>query len=161
VPDERLPVARTALGCLAALAAIIGLMLLVRPAIFSLAPPRDDSSVVVASVLEASQGPLQREVVLATSHGLTGERPAGSGRVQLAVVVAPTAAAGYTVVGAASPIEAECPVELADGRLIDCGGQHWTLNGEPLDGTHPPLQRFAVTVRDGAVIADLSRPLAP
>ena len=52
---------------------------------------------------------------------------------------------------------------LREGRasLVDCRDRRWGLDGAPLDGgSQPPLQRFAARVDNGAVIADLSRPVA-
>jgi hypothetical protein len=154
-----MPVARTAIGCLVAVGALVGLMLLVRPAIFSLAPPRDDASVVVASTLELTRGPVRREVVLTTTHGLDGERALDAGRVQVAVIASSGGLGVYSVVNGASSVASACPVEIAEDRLVDCDGRAWTLDGTPIDDGLPPLQRFTFRVRDGALVADLTRPL--
>jgi hypothetical protein len=154
-----MPVARTALGCLVVALAIVGLMLLVRPAIFSLAPPRDDTHVIVGTTAALASGPRVVQVALARSYGLDGERSLDAGRVQVAVVVAPTVTGGFSVVNAASPIAPDCPVEIADDRLRDCGGRTWTFDGSPIDPGVRPLQRFEVSVDDGSVGADLTRPI--
>ena len=153
-----MPVARTAIGCLAAVVALVGLMLLVRPAIFSLAPPRDDAAVVVGASVDPSAGPRVVDVALARSYGLDGERPIGGGRVQVRLVVAPTIAGAFSVVNGASPVAEDCAVEIAEDRLRDCDGRTWTFDGLAIDAPEP-LQRFAAVVREGSVVADLTRPL--
>jgi hypothetical protein len=155
-----MPVGRTAVGCLIAVAALVGLMLLVRPAIFSLAPPRDDSAVVVGASVDLAAGPRVVDVALAQSYGLDGERPIGGRRVQVRLVVAPSTGGAFSVVNGASPVDDECPVEIAADRLRDCGGRTWTFDGLAIDAP-APLQRFAVMVREGSVIADLTRPVDP
>ena len=50
---------------------------LVRPLIFSVAPPRDDSVVIVAQAPEIVDGPILRDVVLSRSYGWDGEVDAG------------------------------------------------------------------------------------
>jgi hypothetical protein len=153
------PVARTAIGCLLAAAALVGLMLLVRPAIFSLAPPRDDTRVTVGSAASLAGGPRRIDVALARSYGLDGERPLDAGRVQVTLVVAPTLTGGFSVVNAASPIAVDCPIEIAQDRLRDCEGRAWAFDGSPIDAGLPPLQRFEVSIVDGSVRADLTRPI--
>jgi hypothetical protein len=152
-------VGRLAVGCLVAFGALLGVLLIIRPLIFSVAPPRDDSRVVVASVLEASDGPIRREIVLSGSRGIDGERPLEGGPVQVTVVVAPAGFSAFTAVVAASPIADDCPITIEGERLVDCEGRDWNLDGTPIDPALPPLQRFAVTVRDGAVVADMTEPL--
>jgi hypothetical protein len=154
-----MPVARTAVGCLVVALALVGLMLLVRPAIFSLAPPRDDTHVIVGTATAVAAGPRVVEVALARSYGLDGERPLDAGRVQVALVVAPTLTGGFSVVNAASPVADHCPVEIAEDRLRDCDGRTWTFDGSPIDPGVPPLQRFEVSVDEGSVGADLTRPI--
>jgi hypothetical protein len=154
-----MPVARTAVGCLVVALVIVGLMLLVRPAIFSLAPPRDDTHVILGTTAALASGPRVVQVALARSYGLDGERPLDAGRVQAAVVVAPTLSGGFSVVNAASPVAPDCPVEIAGDRLRDCEGRTWTFDGSPIDPGLPPLQRFEVSVDDGSVGADLTRPI--
>ena len=101
--DEPVPVGRAAIGCVVLALAVIAIGLLVRPAIFSLAPPRDDSAVTVASATEVTSGPIRRDVILSRSRGWSGELDAGDGRVQLSVIVATTPAGGIGAVNAASP----------------------------------------------------------
>jgi hypothetical protein len=155
--DEPFPLRRAAVGCLAIAILGIAAVLLVRPAIFLLAPPRDDSAVIVATVAQISSGPLEREVVLGRSYGHPGEADAGDGRVQLRLIVAPSTFGSTVVLNAASPGRDDCPVELDGGRLVDCDGRAWTVDGRPLSSADPPLERFAVEVREGAVVADLTR----
>src|SRR5918996_4443630 len=128
-----MPVARTVVGCLVVAVALVGLMLLVRPAIFSLAPPRDDTHVIVGTTTALATGPRVVDVALARSYGLDGERPLGDGRVQVALVVAPTLTGGFGVVNATSPISDDCPIEIAEDRLRDCAGRSWTFDGSPID----------------------------
>jgi hypothetical protein len=154
-----MPVARTLVGCLVVAVALVGLMLLVRPAIFSLAPPRDDSHVIVGTTTALAAGPRVVDVALARSYGLDGERPLGAGRVQVALVVASTLTGGFSVVNATSPISDDCAIEIAEDRLSDCAGRSWTFDGSPIDPGLPPLQRFEVSVDDGSVGADLARPI--
>jgi hypothetical protein len=153
------PVARTAVGCLVVTLALVGLMLLVRPAIFSLAPPRDDTHVIVGTATALATGPRVVEVALARSYGLDGERPLEAGRVQVALIVAPSLTGGFSVVNAASPVADDCPIEIGDDRLRDCEGRSWTFDGSPIDPGFPPLQRFEVSIDEGSVGADLTRPI--
>ena len=157
--DEPVPVRRAVVGCLLLVLLGVGAVLLVRPAIFTLAPPRDDAAVIVATVAQMGARPIARDVVLSRSYGHDGELDAGDGRVQLTLIVAPSAFGGTTVLNAASPVADDCPVEIAVGRLVDCDGRAWTVDGTPLDPDDPPLQRFPVEVAEGSVIADLTRTL--
>ena len=75
--DEPVPIRRAAVGCLLIALAGLAVALLVRPAIFYLAPPRDDSAVVVATAAEVFDGPVLRDVLLTRSYGWDGERDAG------------------------------------------------------------------------------------
>jgi hypothetical protein len=154
-----MPIARTVVGCLVVALALVGLMLLVRPAIFSLAPPRDDTHVIVGTTTALATGPRVVPVVLVRSYGLDGEQPLESGRVQVELVVAPTLTGGFSVVNAASPVADDCRVEIADDRLRDCVERSWTFDGSPIDPGVPPLQRFEVSVDDGSVGANLTRPI--
>jgi hypothetical protein len=158
--DEPVPVRRAVVGCLLLALLGIGVVLLVRPAIFLLAPPRGDDAVTVATGAEAAAGPIRRDVLLSRSYGHDGEQDAGDGRVQLALIVAPSRFGGVAVVSAASPVAVACPVEIQVDRLVDCDGRAWTLEGLAIDAADPPLQRFAVEVVDGAVVADLTEVLA-
>jgi len=135
--DEPVPIRRAAVGCLLIALAGLAVALIVRPAIFSFASPRDDSAVVVATA--------------------AGEIDAGDGRVQLRVIVAPGPFAGVTAVAAASPVSDDCPIEVAQVGLVDCEGRAWTLDGVPLESGLPPLDRFPVDVANGSVTVDLTR----
>jgi hypothetical protein len=154
-----MPVTRTAVGCLVVALALVGLMLLVRPAIFSLAPPRDDTHVIVGAATALATGPRVVDVALARSHGLDGEQPLDAGRVQVQLVVAPTLTGGFSVVNAASPVADDCRVAIAQDRLRDCEGRTWTFDGSPIDPDVAPLQRFEVVIDDGSVGANLTRPI--
>src|SRR5205085_2819147 len=57
---------------------LLGLLLLVRPMIYSVAPPRDDSVYAVATAASVpTSGPLVKELLLNAPHGLLGERRSG------------------------------------------------------------------------------------
>lgn len=159
--NEPVPVRRAAVGCLLIAIAGIVVALLVRPAIFTLAPPRDDSVVIVATATELADGPISHEVLLGRSRGWDGERDAGDGRVQLTIIVAPATFGLASAVAAASPVRDGCPVEIGADRLTDCDGRAWTFDGVPLDPTDPPLHRFPVRLDDGAVVVDLTRTIEP
>ena len=155
--DEPVPIRRAAVGCLLIALAGLAVALIVRPAIFSFASPRDDSAVVVATAADVVDGPVKRDVLLTRSYGWPGEIDAGDGRVQLSVIVAPGAFAGVTAVAAASPLSDDCPIEVAQVGLVDCEGRAWTLDGVPLESGLPPLDRFPVDVAGGSVTVDLTR----
>ena len=155
--DEPVPIRRAAVGCLLIALAGLAVALIVRPAIFSFASPRDDSAVVVATAADVVDGPVKRDVLLTRSYGWPGEIDAGDGRVQLSVIVAPGAFAGVTAVAAASPLSDDCPLEIAQVGLVDCEGRAWTLDGVPLESGLPPLDRFPVDVAGGSVTVDLTR----
>jgi hypothetical protein len=153
-----MPIARYAVTALLAVAGLVGLMLLVRPLIFSLAPPLDDANYRLLATADADAGPQLKEIVLNDPHGLLGEVVAGE-RAGLTVLVAPVVGTGrYTVVNAWSPTHG-CQLELGADRLIDCQGDAWTYDGFPIDVTKPPLQRFPTTVAGGAVVVDFTRPV--
>lgn len=156
--DEPVPIRRAAVGCLLIAAAVVAVGLLVRPAIFSVAPPRDDSVVSIATAAEALAGPARHELVLSRSYGWSGERAAGGGRVQVTVILAPTAAGGISAVNAASPGREDCPVELGADRLVDCEGSAWTYDGIPIDPADPALERVHVEVASGSVVLDMTGP---
>lgn len=153
--DEPVPVRRAAVGCLLIGVAALAVALLVRPAIFTFATPRDDGAVIVATAAEVQAGPLLREVILTRSYGWEGELDAGDDRVQLSVIVAPSRFGGVAVVAAASA--EDCAVEIGADRLTDCGGRSWTFEGLPLDSADAPLDRFAVEVDAGSVTVDFTR----
>ena len=160
-PPPPLPLRSAVIGGLIAFAAIVGLMLLIRPAIFSLAPPRGDNNLGVASAGELVGGPVSRPILLTESRGLLGERDE-SGRVAITVIVAQLPGSQVSVVNAWSTVN-PCPVTVSDEEhsLVDCDGRAWSLDGQPLDGgPQPALQRFAASVTNGAVVADLTRPVS-
>ena len=155
--DEPPPFRRAAVGCLVIALLGLGAAALVRPLIFSVAPPRDDSVVIVGTLSDVAAGPIRQDLVLSRSYDLDGERDAGDGRVQVGIIATTNAAAGVTVVNAASPGRDDCPVEVAADRLADCEGRTWTYEGLPIDSADPPLQRFATEVQDGAIVVDFTR----
>jgi hypothetical protein len=159
--EERVPVRRALVGCL--LLAVLGLVIagLVRPAIYLFAPPRDDDRVIVATLTEADDGPIEVDQLLSDSYGLLGERDAGDGRVQVRLIVAASSFGDATVLNAASPLDGSCPVTVGADRLTDCAGRAWTFAGLPLDAGDPPLQAFAVSVEEGRIVADLTEPVDP
>jgi hypothetical protein len=157
--DEPVPIRRAAVGCL--LLAILGLgaAALVRPAIYLLAPPRDDARVIVGTLTELGSAPIERDQLLSRSYGHDGETDAGDGRVQVSVIIAPAGFGAASVVNAASPLAEDCPVEIGADRLVDCDGRAWTYQGLPIDSADPPLERFAVQIENGAIVADLTETL--
>ena len=157
--DEPVPVRRAAIGCLAIALVGLGLAVLVRPAIFTLAPPRGDDAVIVATLAELGDGPIERQQLLTRSHGHHGERDAGDGRVQLKLIVAQSALGGVSAVNGASPVASECPVEIGADRLVDCDGRAWTYDGLPIEPADPPLDRFPVNVDGSSIVVDLTRTL--
>ncbi|MGH2446192.1 MAG: hypothetical protein ACRDGD_09160 [Candidatus Limnocylindria bacterium] len=154
--DDPPPIRRAAVGCLLIALFAIGFMVLVRPAIFSLAPPRDASVTTVATATEVVGGPISREVLLARSQGWDGEVDAGDGRVQLELIVSPFPPGAVSAVSATSPLE-DCPIEIKEVQLLDCVGNAWSFDGRPLDPDDPPLDRFPTRVENGSVIVDLTR----
>ena len=156
--DEPVPVRRAAIGCLLVAVTVVALAILLRPAIFNVALPGNDAAVIVAPVSEVTGGPILREIVLSRSHGWSGERDAGDGRVQVAVIVAPAATfGGVSAVNAASPGRSECPIEIGADRLTDCDGRAWTFEGVPIEPADPPLERFGAEVVSGSVVVDMTR----
>jgi hypothetical protein len=143
-------------GLLAA-AVVSGLLLLVRPFIFSFAPPLNDTNYTVASAAEARNGPMLVEIVLNESHGLPGEVHRDE-RVGLTVVVSGIGVDAFAVVDAWSPTH-DCAVTLGPDRLVDCNGDTWTYDGVPINPADPPLLGFATTVSNGAVVVDFTRPV--
>ena len=155
--DEPVPVRRAAIGCLLVAVTVVALAILLRPAIFSVALPGNDAAVTVATASELADGPIRREIVLSRSHGWSGEREAGDGRVQVAVIIVPSATFGVTAVNAASPGGSGCPIEIGADRLTDCDGRAWTFEGVPIDPADPPLERFGAEVVSGSVVVDMTR----
>jgi len=157
---EPVPVGRYAVLALLAILLLLGITLLVRPLIFSLADPRDDARYPLLSIADADQGPQVLEVVLNDRHGLPGEVVQDE-LVGYTVVVAPLPGrGGYSVVGAWSPT-GDCALEIIGDRLRDCEGATWTFEGIPFDPDGPSLDAFPATVRNGAVIADFTAPFDP
>lgn len=150
-------VLRYALTALVALALLVGLMLAVRPLIFSLAPPRDDTVYAVAPVGEVTTAPVLRDLLLNAPHGLLGERPNGA-HAEVTVVISRTLTGEYAVANAWSPVS-NCATTLGADRVTDCAGHQWTFAGDPLAAADPPLQRFPVTVENGALVVDFTRPV--
>ena len=160
-PPPPLPVRRALIGGVLVFGAVMVLLLLVRPAIFSLAPPRGDTNLGIASFEELVAGPISRPVLLTESHGLLGERPEGE-QIGITVIIASLPGSTVSVVNAWSPLD-PCPVTISPDRasLVDCGDRRWGLDGAPLDGgSQPSLQRFAATLNNGSVLADLSAPVS-
>ena len=157
--NEPVPIRRAAVGCLLVTVTLVVIALVVRLAILSAAPPRDDSVVTVAAVGEVTDGAIRRDLILSRSRGWSGERDAGDGRVQVAVIVSPSSGRGVAAVNAASPGRDDCPVEIGADRLSDCDGRAWTFEGIPIDPTDPPLERIAVDVTSGSVVLDMTAPL--
>ena len=154
------PIGRYAILAALAIAVLLGITLLVRPFIFSLADPRDDARYPLLSIGAADAGPQQVEIVLNDSHGLRGEVVRDE-LVGYTVVVAPLPGrGGYSVVGAWSPTS-DCPLEISGDRLRDCDGATWTFEGIPFEPDGPSLIAFPATVRNGAVIADFNAPFDP
>lgn len=157
--DEPVPVRRAVVGCLVIALVGLGIAALVRPAIFSLAPPRDDARTIVATLAQVSGGPIEREQLLVRSYGHDGERDAGDGRSQLRIIVLESSFGGVTVLNAASPERTDCPVEIGADRLLDCEGRAWTFEGLPVDAADAPLQRFPAEVEEGSIVVDFTRTL--
>ena len=158
--DPEVPVRRYVVIALLAIAALLVVTLLVRPFIFSLAGPRDDANFPLRSVGEADKGPQLTEIRLNDSHDLPGEVVQGD-EVGYSVVIAPLPGRdGYSVVGAWSPVN-DCALAIDGDRLRDCQGETWTFEGFPFRDTDPPLTAFPVTVRNGAVLADFTKPMKP
>ena len=158
--DEPVPIRRAVVGCLLVVVTLAAIALVVRLAIFSAATPRDDTVATVATAAEVASGPIRRDLLLSRSRGWSGERDAGDGRVQVAVILSPTTGGGVAAVNAASPGRLDCPVEIAADRLTDCDGRSWTFEGIPIDPADRPLERIAVEVTSGSVVLDMSAPLS-
>ena len=149
------PVRRYIVAGLLAAAAVGALLLLVRPFIFSFAPPLGDANYTVASAAAIRNGPALVEIVLNESHGVPGEVHRDN-RVGLTVVVSMVGQDAFAVVNAWSEIS-DCAVTLAADRLRDCAGNEWTFDGVPLDPDDLSLLAFPTTVSNGAVVVDFTR----
>ena len=153
---DPLPVRRYVVAGVLAAVAIGGLLLLVRPFIFSFAPPLGDANYTVASAAAIRNGPAAVEIVLNESHSLPGEVHRDD-RVGLTVVVSALGQDAFAVVDAWSEVN-DCAVALAADRLRDCAGTEWTFDGVPLDPDDLALLSFPTTVSNGAVVVDFTRP---
>jgi hypothetical protein len=156
---DPLPVRRSIVAGLLAAAAVGGLLLLVRPFIFSFAPPLSDANYTVASAAAIRNGPALVEIVLNESHDLPGEVHRNEA-VGLTVVVSAVRPDAFAVVDAWSPTN-DCALKLAADRVVDCAGDTWTFDGVPIDPADPPLLRFPTSVNNGAVVTDFTRPISP
>lgn len=140
-------------------AVIVVLLLLVRPLLFTLAQPLDDTNYAVVASSQVTDGPIVRQLLLNESQGLLGELVRDD-RTQISVIVAPFTIGGFSVVNAWSPTH-DCALEIGADRLRDCEGDAWTFDGIPLDPEDPPLQSFPTTVTNGAVTVDFTRTVDP
>jgi hypothetical protein len=138
---------------------LVGALLLVRPLIFTVVGPRDDSDYAVASATEIGDQPIEKELPLNASHGLLGEHTM-DGHPAISVVISRTVAGTYAVVNAWSPAS-HCAVTIQADRLADCKEHTWTFDGDPYVTVDPPLQRFPTVIDTGAVVADFTHPLNP
>jgi len=136
---------------------LVGFLMLVRPLIFSLAPPRDDRVYAVATLGDLANGAVERTILLNTPHGLLGEVPSG-GHAEITVVISRTVTGQYAVANAWSPVS-DCAVTLGADRVNDCRGHEWTLAGDPFAISDPPLQRFPVRIENGALVVDFTQPV--
>lgn len=151
-------VTRYAVAAAIAFLLLIGLLLLVRPMIYSVAPPRDDSVYAVTTTASVpTSEPLVKEILLNTPHGLLGERRSGEHAV-ITVVISRRLTGLFTVVNAWSPTDG-CALSARADRLVDCRGHEWTLSGDPFASGDRPLQSFPVTNESGAVIVDFTHPV--
>lgn len=154
-----MPVGRYVAVAVVAVAALVGIVLLVRPLIFSFASARDDQNYPVAAVSlvdDPTDPPLVVELLLNDPHGLPGEVPEGE-HARLTVIVSPGPGGGFAVVNAWSQGNG-CAVTIGPDRLVDCEGDTWTWAGIPIDPAGPPLQAFPAVGRNGAVVVDFTQP---
>jgi len=152
-----MPIGRYVVSGLLVAAAVSGLLLLIRPLLFSLAGPLDDTNYIVAATAQAAEGPMRREILFNEPHGYPGELRRDE-QAGLFVIVAPIGPA-FSVVNAWSPTN-DCAVTIGADRLLDCEGDAWTYDGVPIDPADPPLQRFPTRVSSGAVVVDFTRPIS-
>ena len=154
------PVSRYVLVALLGLGAVMVVVLLVRPFIFSFATALDDANhALPVSASEVDGGPVITDVLLEESHGLPGEEEQDD-LVRIRVVAAPPPPGrdGYSVASAWSPVN-DCPLTLGSDRLVDCEGAAWTYEGFPIDVAHPMLVGFPNEVRQSAIVVDFTAPL--
>ena len=150
---------RGVVGGVLAAVAVGGLLLLVRPFIFTFAPPLNDANYTVASAAAIRNGPALVEIVLNERHDLPGEVHRNEA-VGLTVVVSQVGTDAFATVDAWSPTN-DCALALRADRVVDCAGDTWTFDGVPIDPADPALLAFPTTVRSGAVVADFTRPISP
>lgn len=152
-------VGRYLFAALVGATALVGLLLVARPLLFTMARPLDDTNYTVVAVSQVTDGPIVRQLLLNESHGWAGELVQDD-RTQFSVIVAPLTIGGFSVVNAWSPTH-DCALEIGADRLRDCAGDAWTFDGVPLDATDPSLQAFPATVNNGAVAVDFTRTFDP
>ena len=151
-------VTRYAVAAAVAFLLLLGLLLLVRPMIYSVAPPRDDSVYAVSTTASVpTSEPLVKQILLNMPHGLLGERRSGEHAV-ITVVVSRGLTGLFSVVNAWSPTSG-CGLTARPDRLVDCRGHEWTLSGQPFASGDRPLQSFPTTNQSGAVIVDFTHPV--
>jgi hypothetical protein len=155
--QDPFPLRRYIVAGLLTAAAVGGLLLLVRPFIFSFAGPLNDANYTVASAAAVKNGPQLVEIVLNEAHNWPGELHRDE-RVGLTVVVSAVGTDAFAVVDAWSPTN-DCAITLGADRLVDCAGDTWTFDGVPIDPADPSLVVFPTTLNSGAVIADFTRSL--
>jgi len=154
---EPVPIRRYLTSAVLALAALLFVLVLVRPLISSFADEPDDTALSVTTTASVTAGPVLVEVLLNQRHGLPGEVPDGD-HARLVVAVAPDLGTGFSVVDAWSPVN-DCPVALGPDRLVDCAGAAWTYAGIAIDPVNPNLVRFPAHAAAATVIADFTRTL--
>ena len=151
-------VARYALATAVAFLLLLGLLLLVRPLIYSVAPPRDDSVYAVGTTASVpATAPVVKDLLLNASHGLLGERRNGE-HAAITVVISRSLTGLFSVVNAWSPVN-DCALTVREGRLTDCRSHAWTFAGAPFSSQDPPLQAFPLTTQNGSLVVDFTRPV--
>lgn len=155
--QDPFPLRRYIVAGLLTAAAVGGLLLLVRPFIFSFAGPLNDANYTVASAAAIKNGPQLVEIVLNEAHNWPGEVHRDE-RAGLTVVVSAVGTDAFAVVDAWSPTN-DCAITLGADRLVDCAGDTWTFDGVPIDPADPSLVAFPTTLNSGAVVADFTRSL--
>jgi hypothetical protein len=153
------PVRRYVVAGLIAALGVGGLLLLVRPFIFTFAGPLTDANYAVGSAAKVAVAPARVEVVLTERHGWPGEVKRKDELFSLTVVVSAVGPSAFAVVDAWSPTH-DCAVTLGTDRLTDCAGDTWTFNGIPIDPADPPLLAFPTRVNSGAVVTDFTRTIS-